>query len=182
MSKARLFAFPLLLCALWPAQAQQGAPVLFGRADFEMEWKVEPLKLVLSARYLAARRIMRLEILDGTSRVILRDLGTGEAQLLIAQGQKGAYSFKAAPMGRFTPGPPTGSQTIGNEECREFSSGPASLCLTDDGIPLKMTFPEGSLTASRLLRQPQLPAMFELPAGVQAKPLPAGVQPPPLPF
>lgn len=182
MSKARLFALAIALMAPVPAQAQQGAPVLFGRADFEMEWKVEPLKLVLSARYLAARRMMRMEILDGTSRAVLRDLGSGDAHLIIAQGQKGVYKFKAAPMGHFSPGAPTGSQTIGNEECRDFASGPVLLCLTDDGIPLKMTFPEGSLTASRLLRQPQAPALFELPQGAQPKPLPAGVQPPPLPF
>lgn len=182
MSKTRLIAATLALSFSMPVLAQQEGPVLFGRQDFEMEWKVEPLGLVLSARYLAARGLMRLEVLNGNSQAVVRNIFSGEALYIIGQGTGGAYAYKAPPLGRFQPGPPGEIQQVGPEQCRDFDAGGVTLCITDDGIPLKMTFPEGALTASRLLRQPQHPALFELPKGIEAKPLPSGIKPPPLPF
>jgi len=187
MSKTRPFAAAIVaflgaLASAAPAQAQQEAPRLFGRADFELEWKVEPVGIVLSARYLAARGLMRLEVLDGQSRAVVRNLFTGDALYVIGHGQGGVYSYKAPAIGLFQPESPGEMSQVGPEQCRNFDAGGVSLCITDDGIPLKMTFPEGTLTASRLLRQPQHPAMFELPKGVEAKPLPPSIQPPQLPF
>lgn len=187
MASTRQFATHLFAVLLAgglgaPALAQQDGPRIFGRADFEMEWKVEPVGIVLSARYLAAKGLMRLEILDGQSRAVVRNLFTGDALYIVGQGQGGVYSYKAPALGLFQPDAPGETQQVGPEQCRTFDAGGVTLCLTDDGIPLKMTFPEGVLTASRLLRQPQHPALFELPKGVEAKPLPSGMQPPPLPF
>jgi hypothetical protein len=187
MTKARFpsipFALSLVLLASAASGAQaQGSAVLFGRQDFEMEWKVEPIKAILSVRYLAAKRQLRLEPLDGSARAMVRDLATGEAVLLVGQGQRGAYKTRAAPMGGFRPDGGGEMRKVGPEECREFTSGPVTLCLTDDGIPLIISFPEGTLTASRLLRQPQLPAFFEVPKGVELKPLPPGMNAPLLPF
>lgn len=182
MSKTRLFAGLALILAAAPVLAQQPGPRLFGFRDFEMEWKVEPLGVVLSARYLAARSQMRLEVLDGQSRAVVRNMASGEALYVLRQGQGGAYSFKAPPMGRFEPGEAGVVETIGGEQCRTFTSGPVSMCVSDDGIPLKLSYPQGTLTASRLIRQPQHPALFELPPGVKAQPLPASIPAPQMPF
>lgn len=182
MTLTRLFLLPLLVLASSAGVQAQSGPVIFGRQDFEMEWKTEPMKAILSVRYLAARRLLRLEPLDGSARAMVRDLATGDALLLVAQGQRGAYRTKAAPLGAFRPEGGGEIRKVGPEECREFASGPVTLCLSDDGIPLIIGFPEGKLTASRLLRQPQLPAFFEAPKGVEVKPLPPGMSAVLLPF
>ncbi len=163
-------------------EALSSGPVLFGRKDFEVEWKVEPYKLVLSARYFAERRLMRFEIPDGSGRAVVRNLASGDALYIVGQGQGGAYRYQLVPLGRFQPGAPGGTRQIGSEQCRDFDAGGVLLCLTDDGIPLRIALAQGTLTASRLLRQPQHPALFDLPKGQEAKPLPPGMQPLPLPF
>lgn len=182
MSKTRLFAALALALLAAPALAQNQPPRLFGYRDFELEWKVEPLQLVLSARFLAARGVMRFEVLDGQGRAVVRNFVTGEALYILGHGQGGVYTFKAPPMGRFEPGDAGATETIGGESCRPFSAGPVTMCLSDDGIPLKLTYPQGTLTASRLIRQPQHPALFEPPPGTKAQPLPSSIPAPLLPF
>lgn len=153
-----------------PAHAQERH--LFGARDFEMDWQLEPGGRILRLRFLAAQRRLRIEMLDGSDQVMLRDLAKGDVVVLVAGGAKGAYGTKVAPMAAFRPEAIGETREIAGETCRDFTIQGQVLCVSDDGIPLAVEFGAGRLMARKLLRQGQHPALFELPKGTALKPMP----------
>jgi hypothetical protein len=184
------FAFRLSLCAAAllgggaVAFAQAPARTLFGHADFEMDWQLEPQNKTLRVRYSAAVRRLRIEVLDGSEQVMLRDLARGDVVILIAQGQKGAFAQKAPPLGPFQPQEVGETRQIAGQTCRDFVMQGQKLCVSDDGIPLAIEFGTTRILARNLIRQTQHPALFLVPKELKLQPLPgaAANTVPKLPF
>lgn len=166
------------------ALAQTPARTLFGHADFEMDWRLEPQSKTLRVRYSAAVRRLRIEALDGSQQVMLRDLVKGDVVILIAQGQKGAFAQKTPPLGPFQPQEVGGTRQIAGQSCRDFMVQGQKLCVTDDGIPVAVEFGDIRITATSLMRQAQHPALFQVPKELKLQPLPgaAANTVPKLPF
>lgn len=169
-----------LLASALPLIAQDGAPKLFGKADFEMEWRLFPQNNTLRVLYEAARQRLRIEALDGSDQVMIRDLATGKVVVLIAGGKRGAYGTTAKPLAAFRPEAIGETRSIAGQECREFGFEGRKMCVTDDGIPVEVDFGGGKLVATRLMRKAQHPALFEVPKDVTLKPIP-GANPGALP-
>ena len=155
-----------------PLRAQQNGPALFGSRDFEMDWLQAGSGRALRLRFFAARRILRIEALDGSGQVVLRDLEKGDVLVLVGEGQRGVYGQRGAPLRGLQIIPGDGRRTIAGEECREASAGSVAFCLTDDMIPLAMTEGGQEMMAQRLLRQPQNPALFTVPKETKILPMP----------
>ena len=164
--------------------AQTPTRNLFGNADFEMDWQLEPQNKTLRVRFSAATRRLRLEALDGSQQVMLRDLVKGDVVILIAQGQKGAFAQKTPPLGPFQPQGVGEARQIAGQTCRDFMVQGQKLCVTDDGIPVAVEFGETRITAKSLMRQAQHPALFQVPKELKLQPLPgaAANTVPKLPF
>jgi hypothetical protein len=179
-----LLATCLLLAGGSQLHAQNSAKILFGNKDFEMDWHLEPAGKLLRVRFLAATKRLRIEAMDGSEQVMLRDLMRGDVVILIAQGQKGAFTQKSAPMAPFAPQEMGETREIAGQTCRDFGVQGQKFCVTDDGIPVEVDFGNGKLTARSLVRQAQHPALFQVPKGLVLKPLPgAGKETmPALPF
>lgn len=166
------------------SSAQTPARMLFGNADFEMDWQLEPQNKMLRVRYSAATRRLRMEALDGSQQVMLRDLVKGDVVILIAQGQKGAFAQKSAPLGAFVPQGVGDTRQIAGQTCRDFMVQGQKLCVTDDGIPVAIDVGETRITAKSLIRQAQHPVLFQVPKELKLQPLPgaAANTVPKLPF
>ncbi|KAF0231041.1 MAG: hypothetical protein FD175_910 [Beijerinckiaceae bacterium] len=162
----------LLTGVVGPLMAQTPQKTLFGTRDFEMDWQLAPAGKVLRVRFSAATKRLRIEALDGSEQVMLRDLVKGDIVILIAQGQKGAYAQTSPPLAPFAPQEVGGTREIAGNPCREFSVQGQKLCVTDDGIPVGVDFGTGSLTAQSLVRQAQHPALFLVPKDLVLKPVP----------
>ena len=167
-----LLAACVLLAGASPSHAQNGARMLFGTKDFEMDWFLEPAGKLLRVRFMAATKRLRIEAMDGSEQVMLRDLVRGNVVILIAQGTKGAFTQKAPPMTPFTPEDIGEIREIAGNPCRDFGVQNQKFCVTDDGIPVEVDFGNGKLTARSLLRQGQFPALFEVPKGLVLQPMP----------
>jgi hypothetical protein len=154
------------------ACAQGAQPTLFGKADFEMEWQLQPQAKLLRVQFLAEKRRLRIEMLDGSDQAMIRDLASGKVAVLVANGTKGAYGSMARPMGAFRPEAVGEVREIIDNKCRDFRFQSRLLCITDDGIPLEVDLGGARLTATRLLRKSQLPALFEVPKELVLKPVP----------
>jgi hypothetical protein len=172
----------LLLAAFLSAMAagaQEPGRFLFGTRDFEMDWRAEAGGRPMRLRFLGARRLLRMEPLDGSDQVMLRDLATGTVHVLIGEGRGGVHAGRAPPLGPFRPDGIGEIRTIAGEACREMRAGPERFCLTDDGIPLEMANAREHYVAERLLRRAQAPALFEVPKEPKPKPIPGlpGLEP-----
>lgn len=152
--------------------AQDGAPRLFGKADFEMEWRLFPQNNTLRVHYDAARQRLRIEALDGSDQVMIRDLVTGKVAVLVAGGKRGAYGTTAKPLGAFRPEAIGEIRSVAGQECRDFAFEGRRMCVTDDGIPVEVDLGEGKLVATRLMRRAQHPALFDVPKDITLKPIP----------
>lgn len=161
-----------LLVPTMPLLAQDGAPRLFGKADFEMEWRLFPQNNTLRVLYEAARQRLRIEALDGTDQVMIRDLVTGKVAVLVAGGKRGAYGTMAKPLAAFRPETIGEIRSVAGQECREFGFEGRKMCVTNDGIPVEVDLGEGKLVATRLMRKAQHPALFDVPKEVTLKPVP----------
>ncbi|MCZ8374587.1 MAG: hypothetical protein O9342_04350 [Beijerinckiaceae bacterium] len=175
---ASLAGLALVACAFLPEAAlgQTSNPVLFGNRDFEMDWALQPGAKMLRFRYHGATQRLRIDMLDGSEQTMHRDLAKGHIVVLVANGTKGAFAGKTAPIGAFQPEQIGGIRTIVGESCREFSAGGQTLCVTADGIPVMVDFGNGQGVAQRLLRETQPAALFDLPKGLKPKPLPGGAE------
>jgi hypothetical protein len=175
----RVLAVAGVVAAVSPALAQGGlapqqteGPQLFGMADFEMEWRLSPQEKVLRVQFLAAKRRLRIEALDGSDQVMLRDLVTGKVVILVTNGARGAFGTMAKPLAAFRPDSVGELREVAGNQCRDFMQEGRKLCVTDDGIPVEVDFGGGVLSATRLMRRAQVPALFEVPADLTLKPVP----------
>lgn len=162
----------LLAMAFWPVSASAQNLMLFGKADFEMDWMLEPAGKLIRVRFSAATRRLRLEMQDGSDQVMLRDLAKGDVIVLIAQGTKGAYAQKGKPMGPFVPQEFGEVREIIGQKCRDIVSEGQKFCLTDDGIPLSVDLGSVRLVARALLKQAQPAPLFLVPKDIALKPMP----------
>ncbi|CAN1556729.1 hypothetical protein MCEMSEM23_02442 [Rhabdaerophilaceae bacterium] len=184
--------FPVLIvAALWlgvwltggSAQAQQAGAMLFGARDFEMDWVQAGNGQLLRLRYLSARRILRIEALDGSEQVMLRDLEKGDVLILVAEGKRGVFGHRVQPMRGLSFVPGEVVRSIAGEDCRETTLSGLTLCLSDDLIPLVVNDRGQEFIAQRLLRQAQNPALFTVPKDTKIQPLPGNSGPlPGIPF
>lgn len=177
----------VLLLALWcgfqMASAQQRGPQLFGHRDFEMDWVQGDGGKMMRVRYLAERHILRIEALDGSSQVMLRDLAKGDVLILVAEGQRGVYGSRGRPVIGMNVELSDATREVAGESCREARINGATICLSDDGIPLVMEEGGAPIRAIRLLRQAQNPALFTVPKDAKIQPMPGSSMPVPgVPF
>lgn len=165
-----------------PLAAQNAGPALFGRQDFEMDWVDRQSGKTVRLRFLAERRILRIEALDGSQQAMLHDLQRGAVYVLVAEGQRGVYGREGTPLGNLAVVLGDQTRQIAGETCRDASVGGAQLCLSDDGVPLLVLQGEQQWQAERVLRQPQNPLLFALPKDAKIQPFPGGGRAPGLPF
>lgn len=179
-----LLAACVLCASALPSGAQNASKMLFGNKDFEMDWHLEPAGKLLRVRFSAAAKRLRIEMMDGSEQVMLRDLVRGDVVILIAQGQKGAFAQKSTPMAPFAPQEIGGTREVAGNTCRDFGVQSQKFCVTDDGIPVEVDLGGSKLTARSLVRQAQHPALFQVPKDLVLKPVPgAGAETlPGLPF
>ena len=154
------------------ATAQTAGRQLFGARDFEMEWRVEPQGKQMRVRFLATARRVRVEALDGSGEAMVKDLARGDVIVLVDEGRKGVYTARAAPMGAFSGAPSENMREIAGEKCRDFVMDGGTYCLSQDGIPLVVQQSGQTMTAQRVLRQAQNPALFAPPRDAKPKPMP----------
>ncbi len=172
-----------LLAGLAPALAQQRGLTLFGNRDFEMDWVQGEGGKMIRVRYLAERRMLRIEALDGSGQVMLRDLAKGDVLILVAEGQRGIYGSRGRPVLGMTIEAGDALREVAGETCREARVNGAVLCLSDDGIPLIMEEGGVPVRAIRILRQTQNPALFTVPRDAKILPMPgSGMPVPGVPF
>jgi hypothetical protein len=160
--------------------AQQAPRFLFGQRDFEMDWRDSTSGKHVRLRFLGSQRKLRIEPLDGSNQVMIRDLGSGEVFVLIEEGRQGVHGGKREPLGPFVPDGAGGLREIAGETCRELQAGRERYCLTDEGIPLELVSEREHFVAERLVRQAQPEALFNIPKDKAAKPIP-GLTPLPAP-
>lgn len=171
------------LLGLSAAAAQTRAPQLFGHRDFEMDWMQGEAGKMMRVRYLAERRILRIEALDGSGQVMLRDLAKGDVLILVAEGQRGVYGSRGRPVIGMNVEPGEATREAAGETCREARINGATICLSDDGIPLIMEEGGAPIRAIRILRQPQNAALFTVPKDAKIQPMPGSSAPVPgVPF
>lgn len=169
--------------ALWaslvPALGQDRGFVLFGHRDFEMDAVQGDGGKMVRLRYLAEKRMLRIEALDGSDQVMLRDLAQGDVLILVAEGQRGVYGTRARPILGSNVVPGEATREVAGETCRDARVNGATICLANDGIPLVMEEGNAPVRAIRLLRQTQNPALFAPPRDAKILPLPGSTQPAP---
>jgi hypothetical protein len=170
----------LFASILTEAVAQQPQRFLFGTRDFEMDWRDETSGKRVRLRFLGAGRKLRIEALDGSNQVMIRDLASGEIAVLLDGGKAGLHAGKSEPLGAFNPDGAGELREIAGETCREFTAGPERFCLTDEGIPLELVSAREHFVAERLIRQAQAEILFTVPKDKPAKPIP-GIAPLPPP-
>ncbi|MCU0819331.1 MAG: hypothetical protein MUF11_08480 [Beijerinckiaceae bacterium] len=178
-----LLALLVVCLGLSPAFAQSRGLQLFGLRDFEMDWVQGEGGKMMRVRYLAERRILRIEALDGSGQVMLRDLAKGDVLILIAEGQRGIYGSRGKPVLGMAIEAGEATREVAGETCREARINGATICLADDGIPLVMEEGGAPVRAIRVLRQPQNPALFTVPKDAKIQPMPGSNAPVPgVPF
>jgi hypothetical protein len=185
MRHSGLFRLPAigLLVALMSAAAfaQTGGFQLFGQRDFELDGiqqqDLKPMRL----RYLAARRILRLEMLDGTGQALLINFPQGDILMVPADLRRGVFGRKDGAIASQRVVPADGVRDMAGEKCREASINGAPACIADDGVPLMMAGPQGEFVAQRVVRQPQNPALFTVPKETKIQPFPGYRGPLPAP-
>lgn len=156
---------------LVPLEASAQGRQLFGARDFEMDWSTSGGK-TLRVRYLAAAKRVRLEALDGSGEAMVKDLARGDVFVLVAEGQRGVYAAKAEPMRGLNGNLTERVREIAGEKCRDMAGGSVTLCLSDDGIPLVVEENGQILSATRIVRQAQSPALFQPPKDAKMQPMP----------
>lgn len=154
------------------APAADARQLLFGARDFEMDWRAEPTGRRMRLRFHGESRRLRIEALDGSEEVLIKDFAKGDVFVMIAEGKKGIYGTKGAPAAPFRPESAGELQQIAGETCRDLGREGRVFCLTDDGIPVEIRVGAERIVAERLLRQAQNAALFELPKGVPVKAMP----------
>jgi hypothetical protein len=169
-----LLGLLVLVTGLSPVFAQTRGPQLFGFRDFEMDWVQGEGSSVYRLRYLAARHMLRIEALDGSAQVMLRDLVKGDILVLLSEGQRGIYGSRGRPVLGAPIEPGDVTRQIAGETCRVARVSGSVLCLADDGIPLAVEDGAAPVRATRLLRQAQNPALFTVPKDAKILPLPGG--------
>jgi hypothetical protein len=87
-----------LLSGMLPAFAQGSGFTLFGNRDFEMDGVQGDGGKMMRMRYLAERRILRIEALDGSGQVMLRDLAKGDVLILVQEGRQCIYGSRGRPI------------------------------------------------------------------------------------
>ncbi|MCA3606014.1 MAG: hypothetical protein IOC55_09345 [Methylobacterium sp.] len=168
-----------LLSGMLPAFAQGGGFALFGNRDFEMDGVQGDGGKMMRMRYLAERRILRIEALDGSGQVMLRDLAKGDVLILVQEGRQGIYGSRGRPIIGMAIVPGEATREVAGETCREARVNGATICLSDDGIPLVMEEGGTPIRAIRLLRQAQNPALFSVPKDAKIQPMPGSNAPVP---
>lgn len=169
-----LLALLALICPPLAGDLFAQGRQLFGKHDFELEWRLEPAGKLIRARFLAEKRLLRLEALDGSGEALIRDLAGGGVLVLVDEGRRGVYAGQGRPAEVFSGQPEARIREVAGESCRDFSLGRALICLSDDGIPLLVEEEGGAMNTLRIIRQAQNPALFLAPKDVKPKPLPAG--------
>lgn len=168
----RVAPFLLAVILATPAFAQDNGRVLFGQRDFEMDWRVDPAGRRIRLRFQGATRRLRIEPHDGSDQVMIRDFVKGDILVLVAEGRKGVYGAKTAPLGPFRSEGIGRLREIVGEACREIATEGRTMCLTDDGIPVEIVLGGQTIRAESLARRSQHPALFEPPKDVPVKPIP----------
>ncbi|MCA3632176.1 MAG: hypothetical protein INF16_05230 [Methylobacterium sp.] len=172
-----------LLSGMLPAFAQGSGFTLFGNRDFEMDGVQGDGGKMMRMRYLAERRILRIEALDGSGQVMLRDLVNGDVLILVQEGRQGIYGSRGRPIIGMAVLPGEAVREVAGETCREARVNGATICLSEDGIPLVMEEGGAPFRAIRLLRQAQNPALFTVPKDAKIQPMPGSKSPvPDVPF
>lgn len=168
-----LSAFLVGLVANTPnSLAQSGGFQLFGQRDFEMDGIQQHDGKGMRLRYLAARRILRMEMLDGSGQAMLINFAQGDMLLLIADGQRGVFGRRDAAISSQRVIPADATRDIAGEKCREASINGSPACIADDGVPLMLAGPQGEFVAQRVLRQSQNPALFTFAKEIKIQPFP----------
>ena len=163
-----------------PAQPRAGQ--IFGTRDFEMDWRVQPGDRAIRVRFQGETKRLRIEALDGSAQTMLKDLQKGEVLILVDEGKKGVFVTAGQPLPRSF-GQATGRlRSVAGEQCQDFEQGGAVLCLSQDGIPLAVDSGEQKISAERIVRQTQNPALFVPPKDAKPKPIPGRQGTGPLPF
>jgi hypothetical protein len=152
--------------------AQSSGFQLFGHRDFEIDGVQQHDGKGMRLRYLAARRILRMEMLDGSGQALLINFAQGDMLLMIADGQRGVFGRRDAGIISQRIVPADATRGIAGEQCREASINGSAACLADDGVPLMMAGPQGEFVAQRVLRQPQNPALFTFAKEIKIQPFP----------
>jgi hypothetical protein len=166
-------AFLLGLVAHIPMTfAQTGGPQLFGSRDFEIDGIQQNDGKAMRLRYLAARRILRMEMLDGSGQALLINFAQGDMLLLIGDGQRGVFGRRDAAIMSQRIIPADSTRDIAGEKCREASINGSPACLANDGVPLMLAGPAGEFVAQRVLRQPQNTALFTVAREAKIQPFP----------
>lgn len=169
----RLTAFGLLAALLaGVAMAQSGGFQLFGHRDFELDGIQQQDGKPMRLRYLAARRILRMEMLDGSGQAMLINFAQGDVLLVVAEGQRGVFGRRDSAIASQRVIPADGIREIAGEKCREASINGTPACIADDGVPLVMSGPQGEFVAQRVLRQPQSVALFTVSKETKIQPFP----------
>lgn len=161
-----------VLAAVPGVLAQSTGMPLFGQRDFEMDGIQQQDGKAMRLRYLAARRILRMEMLDGSGQAMLINFAQGDMLLLLAEGQRGVFGRRDAAIIRQQVIPSEGTREIAGEPCREASINGSPACIANDGVPLMMAGPQGEFVAQRVLRQPQSPALFTVAKETKIQPFP----------
>lgn len=176
MRRSSVFTLAALcsaLLALAPGVvAQSGGMPLFGQRDFEMDGIQQQDGKAMRLRYLAARRILRMEMLDGSGQSMLINFAQGDLLLLIADGQRGVFGRRDSAILNQRVIPSDGTRSIAGEPCREARINGSPACIADDGVPLMLSGPQGEFVAQRVLRQPQNPALFTIAKETKIQPFP----------
>ncbi|MBN8534750.1 MAG: hypothetical protein J0L51_11755 [Rhizobiales bacterium] len=176
MRQPFLFTLAALLFGLFSnaptSLAQPAGFQLFGHRDFEMDGIQQQDGKAMRLRYLAARRILRMEMLDGSGQALLINFAQGDMLLLIADGQRGVFGRRDAAISSQRVVPADATRDIAGEKCREASINGSPACIADDGVPLMLAGPQGEFVAQRVLRQPQSPALFTFAKEIKVQPLP----------
>lgn len=162
----------VLFAAALPAPGQSNGFQLFGRADFEMDAVQVADGRPLRLRYLAARRILRIEALDGSGEAMLIHITQGDIFVVVGGGQGGVFARRDRAIASWPVEAEDATRNIAGEICREARMDGGPACIADDGVPLMLGGPSGEVIAQRVLRQPQSPALFTLPKETKIQPFP----------
>lgn len=173
------------LCLACPALGQERPPP-FPTRDALVEYRVEGEPAGLRAAFLAAERLVRLDLPGEQGWLVTDARGAGflvlprQRMLLdLAPGQDAAARALLPPAsGRWTR---EGEDRVAGTACTlwrvEDRGGRARLCLTAEGLPLRVEpigGPGRRLEATALTLAPQDPARFRRPEGLAAFEMPRG--------
>jgi hypothetical protein len=176
---------PFLLLAA-PAAAQEPRPALSPTRDAAVTYRVTgPAGTAegdtLRIAWLAAERKQRMDAAPGLWTVIERNTGTGlrvddgaRTVLRVPLSPAVLAQFEPAPDAALTRGP---EARIAGLPCTEWSyrspEGSGRLCVTPEGVPLRMETTAGGgptrAEATEVRLAPQDPARFQIPRGYQVR-------------